>query len=105
MFMKKILFLLIGSLTLASCSVQSKVSNHGPKNLIQNSEFAIVTPALDTLFLCEDETMGKYLGKLWKDGVFKYEPRPVIILMNCNSFDRVLTRTIRPTSVVANNPN
>lgn len=103
--MKKILFIFTGTLALASCSIQSKVSNYGPKNLIQNSEFAIVTPALDTLFLCEDEVMGKYLAKLWQDGVFKAEVRPVVILLDCNSFDRVSTRATYPISMAANNQN
>lgn len=105
MVMKRILFIFIGSFTLASCSMQSKVSNYGPKNLIQNSEFAIVTPTLDSLFLCEDKVIGKYLAKLWDDGIFKPEVSPVIILLDCNSFDRIATRAINPIPIAANNQN
>ena len=101
--MKKVLFLFAATLALASCSTQSKFCGSGPKNLIQNSEFAIVTPKLDTLFLCEDETMGRFLAQCWEEGIFKVEVRPVVILLDCNSFDRVSTRATFPISMVANN--
>jgi uncharacterized lipoprotein YajG len=102
MFMKKILFLLGASAALASCSTQAHLCETGPKNLIRNSEFAIMTPKMDTLFLCEDESMGKYIAGLWKEGRFRTEkPQPVVLLIDCNVFDKVAQRVSTNESIVA----
>jgi uncharacterized lipoprotein YajG len=106
MFMKKILFLLGASAALASCSTQAHLCGAGPKNLIKNSDFAIMTPERDTLFLCEDESMGKYIAELWKEGKFRTEkPQPVVLLIDCNLFDKVTQRVSTNESFVAREVN
>ena len=91
MFMKKVLFLFAATLALASCSTQSKFCSSGPKNLIKNSEFAIVTPKYDTLILCEDEAMGRFLAQCWKEGKFKGE-KAVVYLVDCDRFEKISQR-------------
>lgn len=102
MFMKKLLFLLGACAALASCSTQAHLCGAGPKNLIKNSDFAIMTPERDTLFLCEDELMGKYIAGLWKEGIFRDGNRqPVVLLIDCNLFDKVTQRVYTNESFVA----
>jgi len=106
MFMKKIFFMLAAFAALTSCSTQSRFCESGPKNLIRNSEFAIMTPNRDTLFLCGDEPTGKYIAGLWKDGKFKdLKPQPVVYLIDCNIFDRVAQRVSESESFVSDSRN
>jgi hypothetical protein len=65
-----------------------------------------MTPEKDTLFLCEDESMGKYIAELWKEGKFRTEkPQPVVLLINCNLFDKVTQRVSTNESIVAREVN
>ena len=106
MFMKKLLFLLGASAALASCSTQAHFCGAGPKNLIKNSDFAIMTPERDTLFLCEDESMGKLIALLWKEGKFRDgSPQPVVLLINCNLFDKVTLRVSTNETIAAREEN
>jgi uncharacterized lipoprotein YajG len=91
MFMVKRLFIFVATLALVACSTQSKLCDTGPNNLIQNSEFAIVTPNLDTLFLCSDEFMGIYLAQCWREGKFK-EHQAVVLLLDCDKFEKITQR-------------
>ena len=98
--MKKTIFIFVATLSLVSCSTQSKFCGSGPKNLIQNSEFAIVTPKLDSLFLCSDDTMGKYLAQCWREGKFK-DHQAVVLLVDCNKFEKIAQRVIATSEMVA----
>jgi hypothetical protein len=79
---------------LDSCasSGSSQMSKSGPQPLIQNSDFAIVTQRLDTLYLCSDERMSFYLKECWDRGDFKPARKPVINIVNCDDFEKLLPR-------------
>lgn len=102
--MKTIFYLALVLIGTQSCGVSQSEWGSGPKNLIQNSEFAIVTPKHDTLFLCHDDTMGKFLARCWKEGKFKSEEtkNTQIVVLDCNSFERVAQRITPAPEMVAN---
>jgi hypothetical protein len=94
--MKKIFYLAIVLISAQACSVSQSAIGSGPKNLIQNSEFAIVTPKLDTLFLCHEDATGKMLGDLWNQGKFNDGPQPTVVLLNCQNFEKLVQRISSP---------
>ena len=102
--MKNFFYLALVLICTQSCSVSQPTFGSGPKNLIQNSEFAIVTPKHDTLFLCHDDMMGKFLAQCWKEGKFKCEEtqNTRVVVLDCNSFEKVAQRITPATEMVAN---
>lgn len=102
--MKKLLYLVSAAIVAQSCSVSQSAFESGPKNLIKNSEFAIVTPKHDTLFLCHDDMMGKFLAQCWKEGKFKSEDtqNTRVVVLDCNSFEKVAQRITPAPEMVAN---
>lgn len=102
--MKNIFYLALVLISTQSCGISQSELGSGPKNLIQNSEFAIVTPKHDTLFLCRDDMMGKFLAQCWKEGKFKSEEtkNTQIVVLDCNGFEKVAQRITPATEMVAN---
>jgi len=102
--MKKIFYLAFVLIVAQSCSVSQANLGAGPKNLIKNSEFAIVTPKHDTLFLCHEDMMGKFLAQCWKEGKFKAEDtrNTRVVVLDCNSFEKVAKRISPTPEMVAN---
>jgi hypothetical protein len=100
--MKNIFYLALVLICTQSCGVSQSEWGSGPKNLIQNSEFAIVTPQHDTLFLCHDDMMGKFLAQCWKEGKFKDSTQPAVVVLDCNNFDKLAQRVYTPSSLVSN---
>lgn len=76
----------------ASSGIASQQKN-GPQNLVQNSDFAIVTRTLDTLYLCSDEQISFYLKECWDRGDFKPAKKPVINIVSCDEFEKLIPRT------------
>lgn len=100
--MKNLFYLAVVLILSQSCSVSQPTFESGPKNLIQNSAFAIVTPKHDTLFLCDDDEMGGLLARFWKEGKFKDGPQPSVILLDCNKFEKISQRISPAPEIVAN---
>ncbi len=100
--MKRIFPLALLLIIAESCGLSQPNVGSGPKNLIQNSEFAIVTPKHDTLFLCHDDMMGKLLAQCWKEGKFKDSTQPAVVVLDCNNFDKLAQRVYTPSSLVSN---
>lgn len=68
--MKKAFFIGAASLLFAACGQQKVISS----NLIQVSEFSIVTLDKDTLYLKEGDNMAIHIKNYWDNGEFrKYE--------------------------------
>jgi hypothetical protein len=79
---------------LQSCaSTTAQTVKSGPQPLIQNSDFAIVTQRLDTLYLCSDESISFYLKECWDRGDFKPARKPVINIVSCDDFEKLIPRT------------
>lgn len=100
--MKNFFYLAFVLIAAQSCSVSQANLGAGPKNLIKNSEFAIVTPKHDTLFLCRDDETGRILAQLWKEGKFK-EPgnQTEVVVLDCNKFEKLVQRVNTPTTLVS----
>jgi hypothetical protein len=99
--MKKIFYLAIVLISAQACSVSQSAIGSGPKNLIQNSEFAIVTPKHDTLFLCNEDFVGKLLANCWAEGKFNDGPQPTVIVLNCQNFEKLAQRISAPGEMLS----
>lgn len=65
--MKK--FIIVASaITLFSCAGQQEVAR---RDLIKVSEFSIVTPAKDTLYLKSGDEMAEHIRQNWDNGEFR----------------------------------
>lgn len=91
--MKSIFPLIFVLILVQGCSSSRACLSEGPKNLIKNSEFAIVTPKHDTLFLCNDDQMGRLLAECWKEGKFRDgSAQPKVMVLDCTNFEKVAKR-------------
>lgn len=92
--MKKAFLFAATSVIFAACGQQKLVSS----NLIQVSEFSIVTANRDTLYLKEEDVMSIHLKTNWDNGNFRnFEDslNTYVILVNEKSFSTLSSRSIK----------
>lgn len=75
-------------LSLAACGQQKEIAS----NLVQVSEFSIVTPSLDTLYLNEGNEMSMSIKSSWDNGSFRQDElgaKATVLLVSEDSFNRL----------------
>ena len=92
--MKKTFFIAATSVLLAACGQQKVVSS----NLIQVSEFSIVTTDKDTLYLKEGDEMSMHLKANWDNGAFRNYDSGIntsVIMVNEETFNALSGKSIK----------
>jgi hypothetical protein len=97
--MKKTFFIAATSVLLAACGQQKVFSS----NLIQVSEFSIVTTDKDTLYLKEGDEMSMHLKANWDNGAFRNYDSGIntsVIMVNEETFNTLSGKSIKDPVVV-----
>jgi len=97
--MKKTFFIAATSVLLAACGQQKVVSS----NLIQVSEFSIVTTDKDTLYLKEGDGMSMHIKANWDNGAFRNYDSGIntsVIMVNEETFNTLSGKSIKDPVVV-----
>lgn len=97
--MKKTFFIAATSVIFAACGQQRVVSS----NLIQVSEFSIVTTDKDTLYLKEGNEMSIHLKNNWDKGAFNNYNEGIntsVIIVSEEAFNSLSVKSIKDPVVV-----
>lgn len=92
--MKKTFFVAATSILFAACGQQKVVSS----NLIQVSEFSIVTTDKDTLYLKDGDGMSMHLKTNWDNGAFNSYNGGIntsVIMVNEETFNTLSGKSIK----------